>query len=384
MPIFDEVDRTAAEPASHLVGLFDYLNASARREAVRVRATLEAMLEHYPEDHRAELVRRLRSRDDRLHRSSVFELVMHELLIRQGLRVVEIEPVLANGRAPDFLVEAPDGSQFYLEATIASGEAGADAGSDRRMREALQAIDEVVSPDFFLGVHTSGAPRSQVATGRLRRAVQAFVDGLDYDTARVNFEAQRPTPIFSMEHDGLRIVIDVIPKNTRQAGGRAIGSRVLPGGVVTPHVAIKSAIEGKAGRYGDLNLPYVIAVSALEEFANADSAIDALFGTEAVVVHADGRDEWVRNPDGAWRNRNGPVYTRVSAVLSTERLSAWDLGQRSLRLIHNPWAARPLGDVPLGVEVRRVVDERLVTVPGRSLREILELPEGWPESDPDD
>jgi hypothetical protein len=38
------------------------------------------------------MIRRLRSRDDVLHRSAFFELLLHALLIRQGFTIVEIEP----------------------------------------------------------------------------------------------------------------------------------------------------------------------------------------------------------------------------------------------------------------------------------------------------
>ena len=93
----------------------------------------------------------------------------------------------------------------------------------------------------------------------------------------------------------------------------------------------------------------------------------------------DGDHAWGRNRDGAWMGPGGPVHTRVSADLSTERLSPWDVGQRSMRLIHNPWAARPISDLPVGVEVRQVVDERLRVTPGQSLAEIFGLPPGWPE-----
>lgn len=379
MPIFDDTKRVDIEPAGHLVGGFEYLNASARVEAARVRDVLEDMMTRYPEANRAELTRRIRSRGERLHRSAVFELILHDLLLRHGFHILEIEPELPNGRAPDFLVEAADGIRFYLEATIAWGEAAADPGADRRMMDALQAIDDVTSPNFFLSLHTRGTPARQVAMGRLRRDVQAFVDRLDYDAVVDAVENNRPTPVYQAEIEGLHILIEPIPKNLRgQGGGRAIGGRMLPGGVVRPHEAIASAIRGKAGRYGELDLPYVVAVNALETYANRESVIDALFGTEAVVVRRDGH-EWVRNPDGVWYGRGGPTNTRVSAVLSTERLSGWDIGQRSLRLIANPWAARPLPGILLGVEVKRVENERLVTTPGATLAELFELPEGWPE-----
>lgn len=378
MLIFDDVQRADIEPAGHLVGGFEYLNASARDEATRVRAFLEHMISNYPEPNRDELVRRIRSRDERAHRSAVFELTLHHLLLQRGFNVVEIEPEMVNGRAPDFLVEAPDRRRFYLEATTAWGELGGDAGADRRRRDAMQAIDNVASPDFFLGLHTRGTPITPVPIGRLRRAVQRFVDGLDYDAVVADIENNRQAPIYQEDLNGLHILIEPIPKNLRGTGGRAVGTRMLPGGVVRSHEAIADAVRRKASRYGDLDLPYIVAVNSIDTFANRDSAIDALFGTEAVVVHPEGH-EWVRNPDGVWRNQAGPTHTRVSAVLSTERFSAWDIGQRAPRLVLNPWAANPLGDVPLGLEVLRVENDRLLATGGATLGALFGLADGWPE-----
>lgn len=377
---FDEIDRSGAEPASHLIGQFDYLNASGRPEAAAVRTLIDGWLADYPTADRPEMVRRLRSRDDVLHRSALFELMLHALMRRQGFTIVEIEPQLPNGKAPDFLVETPDGRRFYLEATLASGMDNVAAGADRRMREALQAIDDVNSPDFFLHLHTRGTPSQPIATARLRRAVQHFVDGLDYDQAVAKAEAgQPPAPVWQHDEHGAHFMIQPVPKNIRRPGGRAIGGRMLPGRGIRPEEAIKSAVEGKAGRYGDIDLPLVIAVNALEEVARVADAVDALFGTTGVIVSEDGGARGIRNADGAWRGAGGPVYTRSSAVLFVERFSAWSVGQRTMSLIHNPWARRPIAGLPLGVDVREVIDGRLETRAGQSLREIFALPEGWPE-----
>lgn len=377
---FDNIERGGQDPASHLIGQFDYLNASGRPEAAAVRALIDGWLADYPAAERPEMIRRLRSRDDMLHRSALFELMLHALLRRQGFTIVEIEPQLPNGKAPDFLVEAPDGRRFYLEATLASGMDNVAAGADRRMREALQAIDDVKSPDFFLHLHTRGTPSQPIATARLRRAVQRFVDELDYDEAVARAEAgQSPAPFWQHDEHGAHFTIRPLPKNIRRPNGRAIGGRMLPGGIIRPEVVIKSAIEGKAGRYGDIDLPLVIAVNALEEFARVGDAVDALFGTTGVVVSEDGGARGIRNPDGAWRGAGGPVYTRSSAILFVERFSAWSVGQRTMSLIHNPWARSPIPDLPLGVEVREVIHGRLETRSGQSLLEIFGLPDGWPE-----
>jgi hypothetical protein len=371
--------RTDVEPASHLIGRFEYLNPSAREEAERVRVLLEQMIANYPEDHSEALICRIRSRDERAHVGAVFELGLHELLLRRGFQIVEIEPTFANGRAPDFLVQAPDDSRFYLEATVAWGDAVPTDGAARRRRDALQAIDDVLSKDFFLSLHARGVPATQIATGKLRRRVQDFVDKLDHDAVTAAIEGGQQAPLYQEDLDGLNIVIEPVPKNIRGTGGRAIGIQMLPGGVVQPHLAIASSLAGKAGRYGELDLPYIIAVTAMETFANEDSAVDALFGTEAVLVNANGH-AWVRNPDGLWRGPNGPINTRVSAVMFTRRLSAWDFGQRALTLMRNPWATRPLPDVPLSFPTKHVIDDKLVAIDGLTTGQVLGLSDEWPET----
>lgn len=379
MHVFSEGDREGEAPSDYVVGKFDYLDASARPEAARVRDLVEAWIDDYSEDHRPKMVRRLRSRSDGLHNSAFFELFLHALLLRRGFAIVAVEPVMPNGRAPDFLVEAPDGTRFYLEATLANGMDDVAAGADRRMRDALQAIDAVDSPDFFLHLHTRGTPGRQIAVNRLQRSVQHFVDALDHAQGVLDAEAGRPTALWQHEEHGARFMIQPVPKNSPRPGGRAIGGRMLPAAIVQPNLAIKSAVEGKAGRYGQLDIPLVVAVNALEDFAGPQDAIDAMFGTLAAVVRENGNLVQRRNVDGAWRGRGGPVHTRCSALLVVERLSGWSVAQRTARLIINPWAQNPLPHLPLGVEISHVVDDRLVTEPGVSIRDIFELPDGWPE-----
>lgn len=379
MSAFDDMARTDIEPACHLISRADYLNASARPEAVRVRAFVDRLVEQYPAPDRDALIRRLRSRDDSRHRSAWFELLLHGLMVARGFTIIAVEPKLAGGRAPDFLVGAPDGREFFLEATVAEGESGANPGADRRLRDVLQAIDGVQSQDFFLSLHHCGVPAQPIRLKHLRSQVQRFINGLDYDTVVADFAAGRLTMPFRFAEHGLILRITVVPKNLRRAGGRAIGDRMLSGGVVQPHLPIKAAVESKASRYGQLDRPYIIAVNALEQCANADAAIEALFGTNRVVMTEDGDHALASNRDGAWIGPDGPVHTRVSAVLSTERLSPWDVGDRPMRLIHNPWAARPILDLPVGVAVRQVAAKRLSITPGQTLAEIFGLPPGWPE-----
>jgi hypothetical protein len=76
---------------------------------------------------------------------------------------------------------------------------------------------------------------------------------------------------------------------------------------------------------------------------------------------------------------SGPTNTRVSAVLSTERLSPWSLGQRRARLILNPWAQRHIPRIQLRLDTLYVERDRLRCHVGSTFREIFALAEGWPE-----
>lgn len=165
MSAFDDMDRTDIEPASHLISRADYLNASARPEAASVRAFVDRLIEQYPASDRDGLIRRLRSRDNNRHRSAWFELLLHGLMVARGFTIIAVESELAGGRAPDFLVGVPDGREFFLEATVAEGETGANPGADRRLRDVLQAVDGVQSQDFSSACITVARRPSRSVSG---------------------------------------------------------------------------------------------------------------------------------------------------------------------------------------------------------------------------
>jgi hypothetical protein len=331
MSAFDDFERTLDGPAGHLISAFDYLNESARPEAASVRQLIDGALARYPDAHRDAIRNRLRSVDETQHLGAFFELALHELVVREGCTVLAVEPALAGcNRSPDFLVQGADGNRFYLEATLATGRSQADAGAERRMDEAISAIDAVDSPNFFLGVHTSGTPNQPVSRRQLQRAVREWVNALNYDEICVAWERGADIPNLVHEQHGARFRIEPVPRRRLRGipGQRAIGM-IGPeeAEMIEPHVAIKSAVAAKAGRYGELDLPYIIAVNALADFAERSSVTEALFGTEAIAVHqVDGvwHHREIRNPDGAWRSPQGAINTRVSAVLSTQRLTPPD------------------------------------------------------------
>jgi len=131
----------------------------------------------------------------------------------------------------------------------------------------------------------------------------------------------RPQPIFTYEQNGVRFRIQPVPRRrSRGATGpsRAIAGRMLAPLSIQPQEPIRNAVLGKAGRYGELDAPYIVALNAMSDYADADSTIDALFGSPAVMVRStlDGFEERPgRTPDGAWMGRAGPVNRRERGAL---------------------------------------------------------------------
>lgn len=385
MTVFDDFERTLDGGANHLISSFNYLNESARAEAAKVRQVVEEYFARYPKERQGALRGRLRSPNDIFHKSAFFELTLHELALNEGCNVVAIEPEIAGtSRTPDFLIRAPDESQFYLEATLATGRSEVEAAGNRRLNEALAVIDGIDSPDFWLSLRIRGSPRCPIGRRHLQRPIERWLRELNYEEVVAALQRDNDVPELTIDWEGAHFRIEPVPRQRLRGehSQRAIalfGPEDLQN--VEPHVAIRESVKAKAKHYGDLDLPYVIAVNALHEFCDHDSVVDGLFGTEAmevVCINGEWQHNLLRNPDGAWRSAGGPINTRVSAVLSTERLTPWSLGQRRARLTLNPWARRPLAGWPFSVDRCWMENDRLMNANGRTVREILRLPENWP------
>lgn len=377
MIVFEDISRDLEGPMRPIDTEFGYLNRSNRPEAERVRQLVEQWIARYPESRRAGLVARLRSKRDAAHCSALFELTLHELLIVTGHRLIEIEPVLSHTtKSPDFLVEAPDGTRFYLEAVLATGKSADETAADARLNDAIHAVECADCPAHVLDLHVKGVPAGQVTLGKLRRELADWISKLPVG------EAAKKVPAFEYSEGGLTLTVRAFPGN-KPAPGRAVGMKSIGLYAAQPGEGIRESIEKKASRYGNLELPYIVAVNALRRHHDEDDVLCALFGAPGVVIRGfDGgwtEDEYIRIPDGVWVGKRGPSKRGLSAVLSTERLDLWSLGRRRMRIIRNPWADRPLPPVPLGVDELNPDSDRLVRAEGKPLAEILRLPADWPE-----
>ncbi|AZG75912.1 hypothetical protein [Methylocystis rosea] len=377
MSIFENIDQNNEDPPREDETAFAYLNRSNRIEAARVRALVDHWLDNYPAQHRNALVARFRSGSDPDHLSAFFELFLHELVLRCGHRVVAIEPSLDHTpSSPDFLIESNDGSRFYFEGTLATGRSQQERGEQARLNQALAAIDAVPCPAHFLDLEIRNNPTAPITIRRMTRELRAWIGRLPEGES-----APDAAPFTYQEH-GAQIVIRAWPRQNRHEADRSIGVRSFGATTITPDDDIRAALKRKASKYGCLDHPYVVAVNALGVFQHEGNCIDALLGSERVVVRPMPNGERVgeisRNPDGIWNGPRGAQNRRISAVFSTERIDPWNFAQRHARLMRNPWAVRELPPVSLRVDELNPDGGRFRRTNGDSLASIFELTDQWP------
>lgn len=383
MAFFESKLRTDIGPKPHIESDYEYLNRSARPEVERVRAFLERWIAAYPQEHRSELEARLRDRDDRRFNSAAFELLLFACMKSLGLSV-EVHPQLPNGstKRPDFLVNG-DGDGFYLEAVLASEFDAEEIAAQRRKDVVLEALEGLQSPNFFLGFTADGNPNTPPSTKTLRKELKAWLDSLDPDEVMGTSESQLPT--FQWRHGGWRVSFDAIPKKVeaRGKGQRLIGMHMGGARWVNSWQPIRDAIKHKGGRYGDLDRPLLIAVNVDCISVERIDEMQALFGQEEFYFDQNnpgGEPIMERKPNGAWKGPQGAQFTRVSGAWIFHSTNCWNFALRPAPTLYfHPLAKLPLPGMLLELSHAKVKQDMMNWTDGKSPRDLLGLPEGWPE-----
>jgi hypothetical protein len=386
MSVFDRADRDDCGPRPYAEPDFRYLNRSARPGVQAIRESIESWFIRYPNNHSVELRGRLRSSDNDQHRSAFFELFLHELLLRLGC-TVEVHPQVAGVDShPDFRVSSQHSESCYLEATLASDETREQSAAKARMNEVYDALNRLDSPNFFIEMRLRGAPATPPSARSMREFLSPRLAALDFDeVARQHENGEFDSiPRWEYQHDGWSIEFRPIPKSdaTRGRGGvRPLGILFEQAKFLRTRDTIRDGVVEKAGCYGELDRPYVIAVNILSDHIDRTDEMESLFGSERYTIHGELHQapQFDRAPNGAWFGPNGIQNTRVSAAFLFPSLSQSNIGWTAPRLYHNPWATRPYcGELD---RLNRAVanDARHMTfLDGESLRSIFDLPENWP------
>jgi hypothetical protein len=388
--LFDDIQREYQGPALYAEPHFAYLNRSARPQAMRIRATLEMWFSHYPEGiTKNDVEGRFKSGDDAQYRSSFFELLLHELLLRMNCELEPHPTIEGSTNKPDYLVKPTNAAPFYLEAAVVSDESDDQAAARARINGIYDALDRLDSPDFFVGVNLSGLPASQPPARQIRAFLARNLTSVDPDEIIALYTAKGDDvlPKWSFREQDWTIEFSPIPKKPEargKPGVRPIGAITASPRWINSDSAIRDTLLEKANHYGELNLPYVIAINAVTEFPiHKDDIMNALFGEEHVLIPRDRASQAgvriERTPNGLWTSPSGPRYTRVSCVMMST-VEAWEIPRAPICLYHNPWTRHPYSSPLTNLPQAKEENGEMKWLSGKNLGELLHLPQEWPDS----
>jgi hypothetical protein len=385
--LFDPGPRTDNAPRRYSESEYDFLNRVAGVVFDRVRGLLEEWFEAFPTDHRSDLLPRLRSNDDTTFRGAFWELYLYRMFTLLDWQV-EVHPeVSGSTHRPDFLVTPTSGDPFYVEATVVAPSLEKRA-AQKRLAVVFDALNKLPSPSFWLSVEVEAQGSNSPPLGRLIGDVRKWLDGLDADQILREGVELHVLDRYALvwRHEGWRIEFRPLPKppEVRPGGGRTVGMSSEGAGFINTTNSLRQAVRSKAGRYGALDRPYLIAALIVDDYAELGDVIGSLFGTVAIRIAVGpigaAAPETFRQRDGAWQGPGGPVNTRVSGVITVANLGPGSVARRELRLWLNPWAARPMtADLPIattsGDDATGMLSERPAQIAAAKL---FGLPEDWP------
>ena len=338
--LFDSVDRNDMDAASQSEATFPYLNRTARSPMDLVREKLESWFVDFPAEGRNELRARFRSKNDEDHLSAFFELYCHALLAAQGYRA-EIHPTSCSTKAdthPDFLVSKADKPLFYFEATSAHVSKKEVAVQSRRA-QLHDAVNRIDLPGCFIGMSIRNEGTESLPSKPVRKFLAT--------QARLKREGQNTTTVTRHEFrsDGWRIEFSLHPlAESERNPSRPIGIVSTPAKFARCDTSILKSLKKKSGKYGELPLPYVIAVNCTDHFSDQEDIYEALFGKQVYRPNCDSDEKqavpvgWDGN--GFWLGPNGYQNSRVSAVLVAIGLLPWTIGSAHPYLWLNPYPKR--------------------------------------------
>jgi hypothetical protein len=351
----------------------------------QVRELIEDWASHVPTEHRADLIGRLRSTDNRQFHSAFWELYLHESLRRSGYAIT-IHPILdGTSRKPDFHVTGGQAS-FYLEAKALLGN-GQRVGRDARLKRLYDALDQLNSPNFFLAIDVRSVGPSDLPTKTLRSKIEAWLNGLDPDVIAPASILNPDRVHFTWQADGWSIELRPLPVR-EDARGRADHRPLgMFGDHESPWVddsALRTALEEKGSAYGDLDAPLVIALNSFGFNADEFEVMNALYGSLQVrfsLSDPSAPAETVRASDGYWA-RQSWAHQHVAGVLIGRSVSPFSASTAVPTLWRHPAASQAIAPLPQWRIAQPVDDHIEYSEATQAMHELFDLPERWPIGEP--
>ena len=300
---------------------------------VAARTEFLTWLDEIPEPHRTDLSRRLKGKIDHPHFSARLELFMHHYFAANGWPIQIHPDVPDTENHPDFLVEY-ENNQFLVECRSVMDQQPV-AQQDQRLRQLADEITQKLSVPAMLQP-LEDLPPNLPAT-QIRHEISRRIHK-DSEIQEIDIKGEHQNTRY-----GLRaIVFNSAPNNDLPLGVEGVISQIQ---TVTVGQRVREAIQEKAGKYGELHLPFLVAVSVETNLpARTKHELEALFGDKVWNLRPNHKFSDTRKPNGLFTmtHDGSPRYARVSGVLFYRLKWRKNSHQHRMYIYHNPCASIPI------------------------------------------
>lgn len=352
---------------THVEDMYTFLNRVDDPVFERIRQLLNAWFARYemlqPAKAANDLAARLRAKPPLQFEGAFWELYLHEAHVRLSF---EVTTCPEDVRHPDFVL-AKQSARVYLEATV-TGKSPTQTRGTHSAAQIHEWVNTAQDPNFFVRVeviepgdetpkrHEVADPlelwlRGLAANWRALRDAMESGERVEFPRRQISvrgwlleFEAfpksekARAESSFPM--------IGLYPAKTRWEGDSA--------------AVVRAKLDGKAKHYGDLDVPFVVAIHDVTPFASRGVMNEALFGLE--------RPYWTED---------ATAPNRVSAVLAATDFGLSSPARKTPEVWINPYARHTL---PVDLLPWPVVSGSSAspTAPAMDPAALFDLPRDWP------
>jgi len=370
--LFSNIRRTDDRPPMYGESPFGYLNLSACSKAQDIRNFLEDAFYQYPRSEKTELKTRIQLEDIVQSKSAIFELILHEILLKMGCQIT-VHPELENSeKKPDFLVKTKNGVQFYLEAVLVCDYNNYKSSLEEEKNKLFDQINEKFSEVQYANLWISIITPSSKSFSKkaLYNDIKSKLDILKKNnTTHINWKWKNNKGDWSIE----------LQLWKRTSNSKRFISCIYPytASKIDVSKTVRRAFKKKSTKYGDLKYPYALAINIDALYLENTDEMNALFGKEEFIFTKEGVEFVGHQKNGAWYGPKGPRNTRVCGAWLFDNLTSWRLNKRHM-LYLNPFSETSLSQNFYSLLPHaRLIDEKMEWKEGRHVFEILGLDWKW-------
>jgi len=301
---------------------------------VAAREEFLSWLSKVPQPHQASWKGRLVSGLDHPHYSVRLELYLHHYFESNSWDI-DIEPnMFGSPNKPDFrVVRGEDRITVEAKAVL---DAQADAQQTQILRQLADELTKKLSKTIIIEP-LSDLPSSLPAKEIVRK-IESHATTQTSEILEFDIDVKLQNIPYSLK-------IIVLPELSGESKLSGVQGMVSGVHTITTGTRIRDALEEKAGKYGYIEMPFLIAVYGKGEFpVRPENEIDALFGDREWLVprKGDGQVTERRKPNGFFTSmrQDKRCHEHVSAVLFYRFKWLDNSHIHQTHIYHNPFALR--------------------------------------------